>query len=78
MLSLSYPIHCKSEFQFNLRFNNHRKDINQQNAWLVDQLFKLPGHNFNHYAKFILIEQLDNINIAKNLPTLRLKKLEDF
>ena len=35
-------------------------------------------HNFNQHAKFILIEQLDNINIGKDLVTLRLKKREDF
>ena len=35
-------------------------------------------HNFNQHAKFILIEQLDNINIDKDLVTFRLKKREDF
>ena len=58
--------------------NNHRKDLNRQNAPLPDQHFKLPGHNFNQHAKFILIEQLDNINIDKDLAALRLKKREDF
>ena len=48
----------KSETQFNLRLNNHQKDVNRQNASLVDQHFKLPGGNFNQRAKFILIEQL--------------------
>ena len=48
----------KSETQFNLRLNNHQKDVNRQNAPLVDQHFKLPGGNFNQRAKFILIEQL--------------------
>ena len=37
----------KSETQFNLRLNHHPKDVNKQNAPLVDQHFKLPGHNFN-------------------------------
>ena len=37
----------KSETQWNLRLNSHRKDISRQNAPLVDQHFKLPGHNFN-------------------------------
>ena len=35
-------------------------------------------HNFNQHAKFILIEQLGNINIDKDLVTLRLKKREYF
>ena len=56
--------------------------MNRQNAPLVDQHFKLPGHNFNHnfnqHAKFILMEQLDNTNIDEDLATLRLTKREDF
>ena len=68
----------KSETQFNLGLNNHRKDINRQNAPLLDQHFKQLGHNVNQHAKFILIEQLDNINIDKDLATLRLKNREDF
>ena len=57
---------------------NHRKDVNKQSTPLVNQHFKLPEHNFNQYSKFILIEQLDNINIDEDLATLRLKKREDF
>ena len=43
----------KSETQFNLRWNNHQRDVNRQNAPPVDQHFKLPGHDFNLQAKFI-------------------------
>ena len=35
---------------------------------------KLPGQKFNRHTKFILIEQLDNINIDIELVTLILKK----
>ena len=66
----------ESETQFNLRLNNHQKDVNRQNAPLVDKHFKLPGHNFNQHAKFILIEQPDNINIDKDSAALKLKKRE--
>ena len=55
--------------------NNHRKDINKQNAPLVDHHFKLSACKFNQHTKLILIEQLDK---DKNLVTLRLKKREDF
>ena len=48
----------KSEITFNLRPNNHRKDVNKQNSLQTDQHFWLPGHNFNKHAKFTLIEQL--------------------
>ena len=37
----------KSETEFNIRLNNHRKDVNRQNARQADQHFKLPYHNFN-------------------------------
>ena len=68
----------KSETQFNLRLNNHRKDVGRQNARIVDQHFKLPGHNFKQHSKFILIEQPDIINKDKDLATLRLKKRVNF
>ena len=63
----------KSESQCNLRLNNQRKEFSRQHGPLVDQHFKLPGQNFNYHIKFILIEQLDNINIDKDLATFRLK-----
>ena len=68
----------KSETKFNIRLNNHCKDVNRQNAPRADQHFKLPDHNFNQHARFTLIEQLDNMRIDKDLATLRLKKREDF
>ena len=60
----------KSEREFNIRLNNHCKDVNRQNAPQADQHFKLPNHNFNQHARFTLIEQLDNMRIDKDLATL--------
>ena len=68
----------KSETEFSIRLNNHRKDVNRQNAPEADQHFKLPNHNFNQHVRFTLIEQLDNMKINKDLATPRLKKREDF
>ena len=68
----------KSEVEFNNRLNNYCKDVNRQKVPQADQHFKLPNHNFNQRAKFTLIEQIDNINIYKDLATLRLKKLKLF
>ena len=68
----------KSETEFNIRLNNHCKDVNRQNAPQTDQHFKLPNHNFNQHARFTLNEQLDNMRIDKDLATLWLKKREDF
>ena len=42
----------KSETEFNIRLNNHCKDVNRQNAPQADQRFKLPNHNFNQHARF--------------------------
>ena len=64
--------------EFNIRLNNHRKDINRPNAPQADQHLKLPNHIFNQHAIFTLIEQLDNMRIDKDLATLRLRKREDF
>ena len=67
----------KSETEINIRLNNHRKDVNRQNAPQAEEHFKLPTHIFNQHARFTLIEQLDNIKIEKDLATLRLKKREE-
>ena len=61
----------KSKTGFNIRLNNHCKDLNIQNAPEADEHFKLPNHNFNQYARFTLIEQLNNVNIDKDLKKRR-------
>ena len=57
----------KSEIEFNTILNNHCKDVNRQNAPQANQHFKLPYQNVNQHARFTLIEQLDNVNIEKDL-----------
>ena len=39
----------KSQTTFNLRLNNHRKDVNKRNSLQPDQHFRLPGGNFNKH-----------------------------
>ena len=68
----------KSESEFDIRANNNCKDVNRQNAPQADQHSKLPYHNFNQHARFTLVEQLDNVNMDKDLARLWLKKREDF
>ena len=53
----------KSETEFNIRLNNHRKDVNRQNATQVDKHFELPNHNFRQHTRFTSTEQQDNVNI---------------
>ena len=68
----------KSETTFKIRLNNHRKDVYKTNTPEADQHFRLPGYNFNRHTKCTLIEQLNNIELDKELLTFRLKKREDF
>ena len=69
----------KSETPFNLRLNNHRKDVNNPKVIPVCNHFKMNGHNFMKHAKFTLIEQLTEIwNVRKDTIRIRLKRLEDF
>ena len=51
----------KSETPFNLRLNNHRKDVNNPKVIPACKHFKIQGQNFVKHAKFILIEQLKEI-----------------
>ena len=51
----------KSETAFNIRLNNHRKDVNNPKSIPVDLHFRKLGHSFNLHAKFTLIKQLSNI-----------------
>ena len=68
----------KSETEFNLRINNHRKDVNNPCGIPASKHFSKPGHDFNHHAKFIIIEQLRNIDLSKEMITFRLKQRENF
>ena len=58
----------KLETEFNIRLNNHCKDIDRKNALQADQHFKL--------RKSIL--DWTSMKIDRNLATLWLKKCDDF
>ena len=51
----------KAETALNIRLNNHRKDVKDPKAIPVDKHFNQAGHSFNLHAKFIIIEQLQDI-----------------
>ena len=55
----------KSETEFNIRLNNHRKDIPALNH------FDIEGHNFNIHGKFV--EQLNQTNLGKLILGKQLK-----
>ena len=69
----------KAETTFNIRLNNHRKDVKNRKPIPADLHFRKPGHSFNLHAKFTLIEQLSNIHTTdKDTLKFRLKCREDF
>ena len=51
-----------SETAFNIRLNNHRKDVKIPNARPACKHFKKHHHDFNNHKKRIIVEQLRNIN----------------
>ena len=53
----------KAETEFNIRLNNHRKDIRKPDAIPANRQFSDKNHTFNTHAKFILIEQMRHVNI---------------
>ena len=71
----------KAETPFNIRLNNHRKDVNNPKSIPADLHFRKPEHSFNLHAKFTLIEQLSNIHTTdKDTLKFRLNavKTSDF
>ena len=59
---------------FNIKLNNHRKNVNNPKSIPVDFHFRKPGHSFNLYANLTLIEQLNNIHTTQGnlkIPTIR-------
>ena len=59
--------------------NNHRKYAKDPKAIPVDKHFNRAEHNFNLHAKFIVIEQLQDIEKTSNeIVKERLKTRETF
>ena len=68
----------KAETAFNIRLNNHRKDVKKANAILACKHFQSPNHNFNQHAKFTIIDKLTNTNKPKEILRQRLIERENF
>ena len=68
----------KAKTELNLRINNQRKDVLELNAIPADQYFAQRDHHFNTEAKFIIIEQLQNTKLSKEIITELHKKRENF
>ena len=52
----------KAETPFNIRLNNHRKDVDGNNPKAIPASihFKQPRHNFNKHSNSTLIKQVSN------------------
>ena len=68
----------QSETPFNIRLNNHRKDVKNPNVIPACKHFNRHDHDFNNHGKIIIIEQLRNIHTTST-ETLkeRLKQWEN-
>ena len=62
----------KSETSFNIRLNDHRKDIKKPNTIEACEHFNSNEHTFSKHGKYIIIEQLRNINTTP-IETLKLR-----
>ena len=67
----------KAETSFNIRVNNHRKDVKKFDA-IACKHFQHESHNFNKHAKFTIIDQLMNTSKSKESLTQRLIERENF
>ena len=69
----------KSETPFNIRLNNHRKDVqNLQVTLSVSQHFHEANHSFNRDAKFTQIEQIKNNSMSQKDMCRTLEDHEDL
>ena len=66
----------KSETSFNIRLNNHRKDVKKLGAILACRHFQGKKHVFNKHTKFIIIVKLTNITKSKDILRQRLIEIE--
>ena len=68
----------KSKYSLNLRTNTHRNDVWGTDGPPRDKNFQIPGHNFNAYAKFTIIEEVYNKSLSKLKIRSLLEHREDF
>ena len=71
----------KSETPFNIRLNNHRKDVknhSKPDTILACKHFQTSNHDFNKHAKFTIIDKLINLNNTKENLRRKLIERENF
>ena len=68
----------KNETPFNIRLNNHRKNVKDPKLILADKHFRKNSHRFNEHARFVIIDILTNTNLDKEMLRERLIQREKF
>ena len=68
----------KAETSFNIRLNNHKKNVKKVAAIIACKNFQLQSHNFNKHSNFTIIDQLMNTSKSKETLTQRLIERENF
>ena len=68
----------KTETSFNIRLNNHGKDVKKVDAIITCKHFQQESHSFNKHAKFTIIDQLTNTSKSKETLTQLLIERETF
>ena len=68
----------KQKTEFNIRLNNHQKDVCKPDAIPASRHFSCKKHNFNTHAKFILIEQIRHVDIDTEKIKEMVKQRENF
>ena len=68
----------KSEPIFNIRLNNHRKNIKKPDAILACRHFQERNHVFNKHTKSFIIDKPRNTTKSKGILRQRLVERENF
>ena len=67
----------KSETCFNIRLNNHRKDVKKVDAIMTWKQFQQENHSFSKHAKLNIIDHLRNTSKSTATLTQRLIEREN-
>ena len=68
----------KAESDFDLRLNNHRKNVYKANAIPASRHFAMKVHIYNRDASFIIIEQICKRTLTKETKKNLLQQRENF
>ena len=68
----------KNETPFNIRLDNHSKDVKFPKAKLADKHFQKNDHRFNEHARLTIIDRLTNTNLDKKILREHLIQRKNF